>query len=60
MLLVGEEDVLTPPGLMELMAKKAPQWRFVKVARAGHSVYFERPDEYNRLLLDFLREAKAS
>jgi 3-oxoadipate enol-lactonase len=58
MLLVGEEDVLTPPGLMELMARRVPHGRFVKVARAGHSVYFERPDEYNRLLLDFLREAK--
>ncbi|MGH8012462.1 MAG: alpha/beta fold hydrolase [Candidatus Binataceae bacterium] len=56
MLIVGEEDVLTPANVMELMARRLPHARFVKVAGAGHSVYFERPDEFNRLLSDFVRE----
>jgi 3-oxoadipate enol-lactonase len=57
MLLVGEEDVLTPPGTMELMARRIEHARFVKVAGAGHSVYFERPEEFNRTVLDFLHSA---
>ncbi|MGH7905255.1 MAG: alpha/beta fold hydrolase [Candidatus Binataceae bacterium] len=59
MLLVGEEDKLTTPKLMELMARRIPHSRFVKVPGAGHSVYFEKPEEYNRVLMDFLKEAGA-
>ncbi len=57
MLLVGEEDVLTPAKTMELMARRIPHARFVKVPGGGHSVYFERPDEFNRIVLEFLRGA---
>ena len=57
MLLVGEEDVLTPAKTMELMARRIPHARFVKVPGAGHSVYFERPDEFNRIVLEFLSSA---
>ena len=57
MLLVGEEDVLTPAKTMELMARQIPHARFVKVPAAGHSVYFEQPDEFNRIVLEFLRSA---
>jgi 3-oxoadipate enol-lactonase len=56
MLIVGEEDALASPRVMELIAGKIPNSRFVKVPGAGHSVYFERPTEFNRLLLDFLKE----
>jgi pimeloyl-ACP methyl ester carboxylesterase len=57
MLLVGEEDVLIPPQTMELMARRITHARFVKVPGAGHSVYFERPDEFNRIVMEFLRGA---
>jgi 3-oxoadipate enol-lactonase len=59
MLLVGEEDALTPAKTMELMARRIPHARFVKIPGAGHSVYFERPDEFNRIVLDFLNSAFA-
>ena len=54
MLVVGEEDSLVPPSVMEVMARRIPQARFVKVPGAGHSVYFEKPADYNRLVLEFL------
>ena len=57
MLLVGEEDALTPAKTMELMARRIPHAKFVKVTGAGHSVYFEKPDEFNRIVLDFLKGA---
>jgi len=56
LLLVGEEDVLTPPPAMASVAAQIPQARFVQVPQAGHSVYFERAEEFNRILGEFLRE----
>jgi len=58
LLLVGEEDVLTPPQAMENIAAQIPHARFVKVPHAGHSVYFERAEEFNRIIEDFLHEAR--
>ena len=55
MLIVGEQDALVPPSAMQLIANRIPQARLVKVPGAGHSVYFERPEEFNRILGDFLR-----
>ena len=55
MLLVGEEDALTPAKTMELMARRIPHAQFVKISGAGHSVYFEKPDEVNRVVMEFLR-----
>ncbi|MBI3303264.1 MAG: alpha/beta hydrolase [Deltaproteobacteria bacterium] len=56
LLLVGGEDVLTPPQAMASVAAQIPQARFVKVPQAGHSVYFERAEEFNRVVGEFLRE----
>mgnify|MGYP003394189282 FL=1 len=56
LLLVGEEDVLTPPAAMRSMVTQIPQARFVQIPHAGHSAYFERADEYNRVVGEFLRE----
>lgn len=56
LLLVGEEDVLTPPEAMASVAAQIPQARFVRVPEAGHSVYFERAEEFNRIVGEFLRE----
>lgn len=55
LLIVGEEDALAPPQVMELMARRIPHARLVKVAGAGHSVYFEQPAKFNELVLGFLR-----
>lgn len=57
MLIVGEEDALTPPALIELVYRRLPHARFVRVRGAGHSVYFERPAEFNQMLENFLRES---
>jgi pimeloyl-ACP methyl ester carboxylesterase len=56
LLLVGEEDVLTPPRAMASVAAQIPHARLVQVPQAGHSVYFERADEFNRIVGGFLRE----
>jgi 3-oxoadipate enol-lactonase len=57
MLLVGELDALAPMPVMKLMAQRIPHAHFVAIPGAGHSVYYERPEEFNRELGDFLSAA---
>jgi 3-oxoadipate enol-lactonase len=52
--IVGEQDQLIPPAAIEAMHKEMPGSELVRVPGAGHSVYFEKPAEYNRLVGDFL------
>ena len=52
--IVGEEDQLIPPAAIEAMHKEMPGSELAKVPGAGHSVYFEKPAEYNRLISHFL------
>jgi pimeloyl-ACP methyl ester carboxylesterase len=52
--IIGEEDAVIPPRILELGAAAVPGARVARVPRAGHSVYFERPAEFNRLVDEFL------
>src|SRR5262245_15209269 len=53
---VGEEDAVIPPDSVAILASRIPGARLVRVPAAGHSVYFERADVFNRFLDDFLSE----
>lgn len=54
--LYGEEDIVIPPPYLEAAAKLIPNARVAKIARAGHSAYFERADEFNAAVDNFLAE----
>jgi 3-oxoadipate enol-lactonase len=56
LLIVGEHDVIAPPALMKMFQSYIPHARLAEVAGAGHSVYFEKPAEFNRLVLEFFTE----
>lgn len=56
--IVGTEDILIPPFAQEAIASVAPNVSVAYIDRAGHSAYFERATEFNRLLSAFL-EANA-
>jgi pimeloyl-ACP methyl ester carboxylesterase len=51
---VGEDDIICPPPLMRAMHELVPGSRFVQMARAGHSAYFEAPSAFNEVVLEFL------
>jgi 3-oxoadipate enol-lactonase len=50
----GDEDCVFPPFAGAALAALAPKGKSVLVPRAGHSVYFERPAEFNRIVGEFL------
>jgi len=52
--LLGEEDIVIPPPFLEAAAAMVPGGRVVSIPRAGHSVYFERPAEFNAAVEAFL------
>ena len=52
--LTGDEDIVYPPFLSDILAKVMPNARVAQVRQAGHSVYFERPAEFNRIVDEFL------
>ena len=52
--LTGDEDIVYPPFLSDVLAKLMPNARVAQVKQAGHSVYFERPVEFNRIVDEFL------
>jgi thioesterase CepJ len=47
-------DLITPPDLTREVAKAIPGSRYLEVEHCGHFGFVERPDEVNRILIDFL------
>jgi len=52
--IAGEEDIVIPPPILDAAAACFAGASVRRVPEAGHSVYFERPDAFNRLLDEFL------
>jgi pimeloyl-ACP methyl ester carboxylesterase len=59
LLIVGEHDVIAPPAIMKMFQSYIPHARLAEVAGAGHSVYFEKPEAFNRTVFEFLKEVIA-
>jgi pimeloyl-ACP methyl ester carboxylesterase len=51
LVITGSDDALFPPALVADSARRLTSAEIVEIADAGHSPYFERPDEYNAALL---------
>ena len=58
LVIVGSEDVLVPPIVAHMVAAHLPGAKLETVQGAGHSVYFEKPAEFNALLDKFLATLK--
>jgi pimeloyl-ACP methyl ester carboxylesterase len=56
LVITGSDDVLFPAALVRASASQLSNPTIVEIADAGHSPYFERPDEYNAALLQHLAE----
>jgi 3-oxoadipate enol-lactonase len=56
LVLVGEEDRLTPPADSEAMVAALPDARFSRIARAGHLAPLEQPEAVAAAVREFLEE----
>ena len=54
LLVTGAADLSTPPAIMRMIASHISRHQVVIVAECGHSPYWERPDIFNRTVLDFI------
>jgi pimeloyl-ACP methyl ester carboxylesterase len=50
----GAADLATPPSVARLIAAKIPNAELVVAPEAGHSVYWEEPELFNRAVLSFI------
>jgi len=55
LLLTSDADMFAPPPVMQMFKAHIKHARTVVVPEAGHSTYWERPDDFNRAVLDFIR-----
>ena len=55
--LAGAEDAIIPAELIERAAQMVSGAQYIQVPHAGHSVYWEQPEEFNRILEVLLLEA---
>ena len=54
LVLVGGADILSPPALMRLLAAHIPQCQFEIIPEARHAAFWEQPEIWNRLVLEFM------
>jgi 3-oxoadipate enol-lactonase len=59
LVIVGEQDLLTPPWIAREVADAIPgsQFEVIRGDGSSHVVPIERPDDFNRLVSDFLASA---
>src|SRR4030095_11227845 len=57
LMMVGEDDRLTPPSHSQSMKEKIPGSKMALIPKAGHLSSLENPEEFNRHFLEFLKGA---
>jgi pimeloyl-ACP methyl ester carboxylesterase len=55
LIIVGAEDVISPPSEMQAISDKIPNAKFVVIPDAGHMTTMENPCAVNQALLDFIK-----
>lgn len=58
--LTGDADLYAPPALMRACASRIRGAELAVVAEAGHALFWEQPDAFNRTVLSFLRRGTAA
>jgi pimeloyl-ACP methyl ester carboxylesterase len=56
LVLVGDADYSTPPAVVRQIADHIPNSQYATLPAAGHGAFWEQPELWNRLVLDFLRQ----
>ena len=54
LLMTDAADMFTPPAITRMIARHVPDNEVVIAAECGHSIYWERPNFFNRTVLGFI------
>lgn len=54
LLLTGDADLYVPPPVLRLFAARFPNCESVVIPECGHSAFWEQPEAFNRVVLDFI------
>ena len=54
LVLSGQADILAPPLLMRMLAAQIPTSRFATLDDVGHAGFWERPEMWNGIVLEFI------
>jgi len=60
LVMVGQDDVATPPSESQYMVDRLPNARFETIPQAGHLSNLEQPEVFNRVLESFLAGLRES
>ena len=60
MVIVGNQDILTPRGDSEEIADRIPTAELVVISGAAHGFMVEHASTFNRVLLEFLGRAESA
>jgi pimeloyl-ACP methyl ester carboxylesterase len=56
LLITSDADMYAPPPLLKMFTARMKGAQSLVIPEAGHSSYWEKPDVFNRAVLDFLRK----
>lgn len=59
LLVGGDADLYVPPSMYRYLQTRVPHSELFIVPECGHSPYWEQPQVFNRIVLDFLRRHSA-
>jgi 3-oxoadipate enol-lactonase len=59
MVIVGNQDILTPRGDSEEIAERIPNAELVVIAGAAHGLMMEHSTTFNKILIEFLQRTEA-
>jgi 3-oxoadipate enol-lactonase len=58
MVIVGNQDILTPRGDSEEIAERIPNAELVVISGAAHGLMMEYSSTFNRILIEFLQRTE--
>jgi pimeloyl-ACP methyl ester carboxylesterase len=56
LMMTGDADLLAPPPFVRFFTERLKGIQSLIIPEAGHSAYWERPEIFNRAVLDFIRK----
>lgn len=56
LVIAAEKDKLKPPKYSQIIHEKIPGSEFVIIKKSGHTVIWEKPEEFNTIVSDFIKK----